>query len=106
MTGTLLNGRYHLEAELGEGGMGRVHRAHDTVLDRDVAVKVLSDTGLDTQGRACFLREAQAVARLNLPNVVSVCDAGEAEMPASGGTEREEHASLRAMTSGREKGTQ
>ena len=75
---TLLN-RYKIEAELGHGGMGVVYRAHDRVLDRDVAIKVLSETRLGTEGRARLLREAQAVARLNHPNIVSVYDAGEAD---------------------------
>jgi tetratricopeptide (TPR) repeat protein len=81
MIGTLLNERYRLDAELGRGGMGVVYRAHDTLLDRDVAVKVLSSTGLGTEGRARLLREAQAAAGLNHPNIVSVHDAGEARIP-------------------------
>jgi serine/threonine-protein kinase len=86
LTGALLDGRYRLEAELGVGGMGVVYRAHDRVLDRNVAVKVLSDTGLGTEGRARLLREAQAVAKLNHPNIVSVYDAGEAHLPDPAGT--------------------
>jgi class 3 adenylate cyclase len=86
---TLLN-RYRIDAELGRGGMGVVYRAHDTLLDRAVAVKVLShvlsevegDAGLGTEGRARLLREAQAAARLDHPNIVSVYDAGETgDMP-------------------------
>jgi tetratricopeptide (TPR) repeat protein len=79
MIGTLLNDRYRLDEELGHGGMGTVYRAHDTVLDRDVAVKVLSSTSLGSQGRARLLHEAQAVARLNHPNIVKVYDAGKYE---------------------------
>jgi len=79
MIGTLLNGRYRLEAELGEGGMGRVYRAHDNLLDRNVAVKVLLQAALDSEKRARLLREAQAAARLNHPNVASVYDAGETD---------------------------
>jgi hypothetical protein len=74
-----LNERYRLEAELGRGGMGTIYSAHDTLLDRDVAVKLLSGKELGTEGRARLLREAQAAARLNHPNIVSVYDAGEAE---------------------------
>ena len=54
---TLLN-RYHLGDVLGQGGMGIVYRAHDSILERDVAIKVLSSTGLGTEGRARLLREA------------------------------------------------
>src|SRR5512137_1986520 len=79
MIGTTLQNRYRLDAELGHGGMGTVYRAHDTLLDRDVAVKVLNDTGLGTEGRARLLREAQAVAKLNHPNIVAVYDAGEVD---------------------------
>jgi tetratricopeptide (TPR) repeat protein len=79
MIDTLLNDRYRLDAELGHGGMGVVYRAHDILLKRDVAVKILSKTGLGTEGRARMLREAQATAQLNHPNVVSVYDAGEAD---------------------------
>ena len=79
MIGILLQNRYRLDAEIGTGGMGMVYRAHDTLLDRDVAVKVLNDAGLGTEGRTRLLREAQAVARLNHPNIVAVHDAGEVD---------------------------
>jgi predicted ATPase len=85
MIGALLNGRYHLDAELGQGGLGVVYRAHDTLLDRDVAVKVLSAAVLTAETRARLLHEARFVAQLNHPNVVSVYDAGEAEWPGTGG---------------------
>jgi serine/threonine protein kinase len=48
MIGTLLNHRYQIDSELGRGGMGVVHRAHDTLLDRAVAVKVLNGTRRET----------------------------------------------------------
>jgi predicted ATPase len=83
MIGALLNDRYRLDAELGQGGMGVVYRAHDTLLDRDVAVKVLSGAVLTAEGRVRLLHEARSVAQLNHPNVVSVYDAGEA--PSKGG---------------------
>ena len=84
MIGTTLQSRYRLDSELGRGGMGVVYRAHDTVLDRAVAVKVLSESGLGTEGRARLLREAQSAAKLNHPNIVSVYDAGEASIDPSG----------------------
>ncbi len=79
MIGTLLSGRYRLDAEVGRGGMGRVYRAHDTLLERDVAVKVLLQPALDSENRARLLREAQAAAGLNHPNIASVHDAGEVD---------------------------
>ena len=79
MIGVVLNGRYRLDAALGEGGMGVVYRGHDLLLGRDVAVKLLSKAGLGTEGRARLLREAQAVAKLNHPNIVTLYDAGEAD---------------------------
>jgi tetratricopeptide (TPR) repeat protein len=76
--GTTLQNRYRIESELGHGGMGVVYRGHDTLLDRPVALKVLSKTGrLGSAGQSRLLREAQAVAKLNHPNIVSIYDAGE-----------------------------
>ncbi len=75
--GLLINDRYCLESLLGKGGMGVVYKAHDDVLKRDVALKLLSTSGIGTDGRARLLREAQVVANLNHPNIVSVYDAGE-----------------------------
>jgi tetratricopeptide (TPR) repeat protein len=77
--GTLVNERYRLDAEIGRGGMGTVYRGHDTLLQRDVAVKVLSRANLDSDSRARLLREARAAAQLNHPNIASVHDAGETE---------------------------
>jgi eukaryotic-like serine/threonine-protein kinase len=77
--GDTINARYHLEAELGHGGMGLVYQAADTLLDRAVAVKVLSASALGTPGRARLLHEARAAAQLNHPSIVKVYDAGETE---------------------------
>jgi eukaryotic-like serine/threonine-protein kinase len=71
-------GRYRIEDELGRGGMGIVYKAHDTVLDRTVAFKVLPHALRDNpQALKSFLREAKSAAKLNHPNIVTVYDAGE-----------------------------
>ena len=77
--GTVLNNRYELSAELGRGGTGTVFLAHDPDLDRDVAVKILTNHGFGTAGRAQLQQEAQSIAKLNHPNIVSVYDVGELE---------------------------
>jgi serine/threonine protein kinase/tetratricopeptide (TPR) repeat protein len=79
MIGAIINDRYHLNAELGQGGMGRVYLAHDSVLKRDVALKLMSNPRLGTDGRSRLLFEAQTVAKLKHPNIVTVYDAGEVE---------------------------
>ena len=72
-------GRYLILAKLGAGGMGVVYAAYDPELDRKVAIKLLhaaAGRGEGAQGRARLLREAQAMARLAHPNVVTVYDVG------------------------------
>jgi serine/threonine protein kinase len=71
-------GRYRLEGFLGHGAMGRVYRAYDTQLERDVALKVLRADGSSKDATTRLLREARAMAKLRHPNVVTVFDAGEA----------------------------
>ena len=81
-TGDLLDGRFRLRGRLGAGGMSVVWRAHDEVLGRDVAVKVLSPhLARDTALLARIRDEARAVARLRHPNIVDVYDFGEAPGP-------------------------
>jgi serine/threonine protein kinase len=73
--GTLLSNRYRIDATLGEGGMGVVYNAHDTLLQRPVAIKTLAPSFIGPDGTRRFLREAQAVARLHHPHIVSIFDA-------------------------------
>jgi serine/threonine protein kinase len=70
-------GRYELGPLLGSGGMGEVRLAHDAVLDRDVAIKLLSPAfAQDEALRQRFTREARLVARLSHPGIVTVFDTG------------------------------
>jgi serine/threonine-protein kinase len=71
-------GRYQLSEKLGQGGMGVVYRAFDTLLERVVAVKIISaqiDTHPDTRER--FFREARAAGQLSHPNIITIHDLGE-----------------------------
>src|SRR3954465_3898101 len=78
LVGTLLNGRYRLDAPVGTGGMSTVYRAFDTLLERQVAIKLMHrDIAGDPDQLERFRREARAVAQLNHPHVVGVIDAGE-----------------------------
>ncbi|AYA26968.1 serine/threonine protein kinase [Rhodococcus rhodochrous] len=71
-------GRYELQTRLGQGGMGQVWCAFDSVTDRQVAVKVLPPELADDAGyRARFDREARAVSKLRHPNVVPIHNFGE-----------------------------
>ena len=71
----LLGGRYRIDALIGRGGMSDVYRGMDVVLQRQVAIKILTDRSEDLRKR--FLREAQSMARLNHPNIVGVYDAAQ-----------------------------
>ena len=80
MQGTIVDGRYVLGEALGSGGMAEVFLAHDEVLDRDVALKVLrSQYVRDEEFAERFRREARAAAGLSHPNIVQVYDRGETE---------------------------
>src|ERR1700752_5512405 len=71
-------GKYRICEPIGRGGMGMIFKAHDPILDRLVALKVISlEVEVTDELRARFFREAKACARLNHPNVVTVHDMGE-----------------------------
>lgn len=72
-------GRFEILRMLGKGGLGVVYSARDPELDRIVALKVLHAPGLQSLQRRQLRREAQALARLNHPNVVAVYEVGETE---------------------------
>src|SRR5215217_721430 len=80
MVGEVIGDRYELEELVGSGGMSSVFRAHDRLLERKVALKVLHDhyTG-DESYVERFRREARSVASLSHPNIVTVIDRGEHE---------------------------
>ena len=78
MVGELIVDRYELEEVVGTGGMSSVYRAHDRLLERDVALKVLHDQfGEDGEHVERFRHEARVVAALSHPNIVTVIDRGE-----------------------------
>jgi serine/threonine-protein kinase len=80
MAEDLIAGRYELEQKVGSGGMSKVYRAHDRLLERTVALKILHEHySKDDEYIERFRREARAVAQLTHPNVVTVIDRGEHE---------------------------
>jgi serine/threonine protein kinase len=80
--GTLLGGRYRLDAQIGRGGMSTVYRSFDIVLERPVAIKLMHrEIASDSDQLERFRREARSVAQLNHPHVVTVIDAGEEPSP-------------------------
>ncbi len=80
MVGKTVAGRYELEEVVGHGGMSSVYRAHDSLLERYVALKVLHEQyNEDEDFVERFKREARSVAQLQHPNIVTVIDRGEEE---------------------------
>lgn len=74
---TLLNSRYRLEDRLGSGGMSDVYRAHDLMLERTVAVKLLhEDLSRNSSFRELFRQEARSAANLSHPSIVTIHDFG------------------------------
>lgn len=78
MKGQKINDRYQIIKSIGEGGMANVYLAYDTILDRDVAVKVLrGDLANDEKFVRRFQREALNASSLSHPNIVEVYDVGD-----------------------------
>lgn len=78
--GQKINERYEIVKSIGEGGMANVYLAHDTILDRNVAIKVLrGDLENNEKFIRRFQREAKSVSDLSHPNIVEVYDVGEEE---------------------------
>jgi len=76
--GSIINDRYQIIKTLGEGGMANVYLAHDNILDRNVAVKVLrGDLANDEKFVRRFQREALSASSLSHPNIVEMYDVGE-----------------------------
>jgi serine/threonine-protein kinase len=76
---TALEGRYHVESELGEGGMARVYLATDVKHDRDVALKVLKPELGASIGTERFRREIDIAAKLSHPHILPLFDSGQAD---------------------------
>jgi eukaryotic-like serine/threonine-protein kinase len=90
--GTVIGGRYRLEAEIGRGGMSTVYRAFDTVLERPVAIKLMHrEIAANVEQLERFRREARSVAQLSHPHVVTVIDAGEELAPQVAGASPSAH---------------
>jgi len=96
---------YRIVEKIGAGGMGEVYLAEDTELDRKVALKFLpSHLCQDDDCRARFKREAQAVAKLNHPNIVTIFEVAEHNSQSFFAMELVEGQSLRDLAKGKELG--
>ncbi len=80
MIGKRIDGRYEIIRGIGEGGMSKVYLAHDVILDRDVAIKVLDyDFANEEDLKRRFQREALSATSLTHPHIVNIFDVGEDE---------------------------
>src|SRR5215467_9644536 len=92
-------GPYEITGPLGAGGMGEVYRAHDTKLNRDVALKVLPElVANDPERLMRFEREAQALASLNHPHIAAIYGFEAAVVP--GQTRPPRHAIVMELVDG------
>ena len=96
--------RYRDPVRIGHGAMGDVYRAHDELLDRDVAIKLLAQRfAEDPEIRARFEREGLAAARLSAdPGIVTIFDVGESERAAASSSWRHPGRVARGAAGGRE----
>ena len=76
MLGQKLSDRYEIISELGRGGMGVVYKAHDPLLNREVAIKLIPPAMLSSEAEQRFQREAQLVAQMDYPAIVPIYDFG------------------------------
>ncbi|MBA2379224.1 MAG: serine/threonine-protein kinase [Blastocatellia bacterium] len=91
-------GRYEITSKIGEGGMGEVYSAHDTELDRNVAIKLLpTEFVSDEDRRMRFRQEARVVSSLNHPNIITIYEIGENEHGSFLATEFIEGITLREL---------
>ncbi len=74
-----ISDRYRIDCEIGKGGMGTIYKGYDFVLKRNIAIKMLTETKLGTEGRSRLVHEAQAIAQLSHANIITVYDVGEYE---------------------------
>jgi serine/threonine protein kinase len=75
LDGRILDDRYHVERSIGSGTQSEVYRGHDMLLDRTVAIKLLTNSNPSRRSR--FMAEARAMAVLNHPHIVAIYDFGE-----------------------------
>ena len=76
-SGTKL-GRYEIRSKLGQGGMGEVYLAHDTLLERNVAIKFFTPAAADDdRSKKRLIREARAAAKLDHPHICSIYEVDE-----------------------------
>lgn len=77
MIGAKLSQRYEIVREIGRGGMGVVYLARDPMLDREVAIKLLTPSAMTAEAQERFKREARIIAKMDHPGIVVVYDVGE-----------------------------